>query len=252
VRAGELIDYKKRDAEILLAALAELLEDGRALPKADCTLAETCFWTVNRRKFEQLGLGRDMFDSEVLDELRLKPLEYIAYRERAALRCALTGRLHFKNSDLAADDLIDMFRKDSGLSTADDFETWLANCRLDAVALSQHLYADAKSQSALAENRCQIDAEITNELRAQDLYPELAQRARAKKIFMAAKNKPKKDAPNANQLMEWFCKSRKIRHDFESLDDAALSLGFSDINQLEAVVRDEYYFSVQSDGISGV
>ena len=245
------IDLKARDARLVVEKVQQAVAETMDPFLADFELQPTHHWRAFVKRYARTEDRLSPDDALVLDEVRLDPVRYRELILRAFARRAL--------GDGAIDDAaqtdrrVDLFRGDLGLTTAQYFDDWLAGNRTDSSSLSAFLARDERLDEALHESADTLTQDVLDELRAEDDYGPLLERAQAKSSAVAGRD-PTAMPPqfadfDLRDLIAWFCRSRRIAADFDDLDDAARSLGLSDRRALHVLLRREFeYARLTQDG----
>ncbi len=245
------VDLKARDARRMVEAVQQAVAETMRPFVADFELQPTHHWRGFVERFAQTEDRLSEEDALVLDEVRLDPVRYRELILRAFARRDI--------GDGPIDDgpqterRLDMFRGELGLATARSFDDWLAANRTDRACLSAFLTRDGRLDEALQESADALAQDVLDELRAEDDYGPLLERAQAKSSALAGRD-PAAMPPqfadfDLRDLIAWFCRSRRIAADFDDLDDAARSLGLSDRRALHILLRREFeYARLTQDG----
>lgn len=239
------VDLKDRDARALIESIESHLESGIGPHTPNFEFQETVFWTNFVASHDCTVSFLSEQDAAVMDELRLDPLRYSDAVQRAfARRMAKEGFPEDYQEGVATADEI---RTDFGLMTAEAYTAWLAQNRTDEVSLAHFLDRDNHLENTLETVGATLTSDILDELRAENEFLGLEQRAAEKRARLADRdlaNVPSSFADfDLRDLLEWFCESRGVKGAFGDPDEAARSLGLPNRKALHLLLRRELEYA---------
>ncbi|GGP00019.1 TfuA-like protein [Wenjunlia tyrosinilytica] len=248
------IDQKKADALRMLRVMRSDIEAG-VKPEADFTFQHTVFFEQARLSAalataDDDRLGGNVTIEDLMGELRLDPPAYHRIRERATTRL-LAGRTEDNEAAALSEEELacaaDWFRNERDLRGESGFQRWLGANELTSHQFMSLVRQEIALQQFRASLGREVDTVTDNQLRADGLYPQLAERIRTKRSFLAdrglydAASVRPGDISDA-QLMRWYFE-RLGTGVPESVLEHARSLGFRDETRFLLAVRREYWFT---------
>jgi hypothetical protein len=249
---GGRVDQKREDALAMIAAMAEMpIAGGAARP--GFRFEWTHYWQSLVSEgaldgaFEDTAADPDRF---VLDELRLQGEE--AWRRAgsaALLRLLADAEARRRGIEPAPEALraeLARMRGELGLFSRAELDAWLALNGLNAAAL-ERLIAERCRAEALSEvARADLEPHMLDELRVNDCYRALAERARRKRDLIAKASPDASTAPASPALRLWYFERKLGRTMPDDVEAYARSLGFADLAQFDRAVRLERLLDEQS------
>lgn len=220
--ALKALPFPQRSFAALAPAVAEMRVARKRLD-AEEMLREMAAFLATRPppfvpgfRFERVQMWEDFVRAEavaptadetlVLDELRLKPIEF-----QDAARAAL-GRL-FASGDVQSDEqaraAFDRFRTVRGLLRRSHLDAWRTDNAATPAIFSRLLRDEAALAALLADPPPGLDAAIADQLRVTERFAPLLARARAKRAALAgaaaAASEPERDA-----ALVWFAEAHGL------------------------------------------
>ena len=252
---GQRASRKRLDAELLLREARKLHEDYPGPMTAPFRFEPAAVWC--KYVAESAGPQLDLSDLEqaALDELRLRPSEWQAYRRRAMMRIAgiERGRAAGEPGDRAVHASLDRLRRERGLTTRALLDTWMRENGLDEPNLLR-LMAEEAALDALSQQPGRIAGTVADELRLTGRFSELAARGSAKRRWAeeagVAGRRPSE--LELSDLLDWFATER-LGSPLDRVPPAAelaARLGFSDIDEFTAALWLERAYTCRLDGAS--
>lgn len=246
VLAEGYVDLKAQDAQGLVSLIAGMLEQEHAPFTPEFAFNPTLFWQefVADQRY-RVGASQGA-DRGVLDELRLDPVRYSDVLLRAFARRAAA----VDGAGSSAPGQVDAFRAALGLMTGQTYREWLVGNRTDEADLLRFLERDAELEWVLEQAAPELERDMLDELRAEDQFATMDTRAAEKRKLLEGRSAEKVPAAFAEfdlkDLLDWFCRSRRISGDFSDPDEAARSLGLADRQALHILLRREFEYVQES------
>ena len=248
------VDLKRQDAEMMLAEIHQYLESRPDRPEMAFTFEWTHFWDALTRQSSVLvppaPADDDVPVDRVLDEIRLRPEEFRDLRRNALLRW-LTGheqdrtRRQPDRREITA--LATRFRMELGLFNRRSLDHWLARNDMDIEAFERLIEEDVMIRQLCEDAGDSLSMYMVAELRAENAYGRLLERARHKQRTLQAAGYSEIRARDIGiappQLLAWHyehCLGRPIPDD---LDTAARALGYGDRHELVGMLARNYVYS---------
>jgi hypothetical protein len=217
------VPRKRLDAEDMLRRMAEFLRDKPAPFRPDFRFERVHAWDEFLRG-ERTAKSAD--EALVLEELRLRPAEYLA-----AARAAL-GRLMVADAEPTDGEIraaLARFRAIQGLARRADLDAWRVDNAAAPDMLARLLRDEAALTSKVAENPPGLELAIADHLRCEQKFAPLLRRARAKRTALGAVAPP--SGPELDAALAWFADRHAV----------TLSVLRNDAGLADAVWR-EYVF----------
>ncbi|UWQ79026.1 TfuA domain protein, core [Leisingera sp. S132] len=241
------VDAKRNDAQEMLARMAEFLKSGQpAAGQMREQMERTLAWQELVRRTEvQVSILKDA-DRRVLDELRLQPERYAAFRNQAALRfLALQEALRSGNQPgreaLLAQ--LNRHRQKHSLYRSRDLQTWLQANGLTAAEYEAELGWAAQTASATVAVQRGLEPSLLSELRLAGAYAELKLQADAKDKQFAEPLQPDAPMQRAERLQAaaWYFESCLQQDVPEDLEAYAAGIGMG-VEEFFELIRREFMY----------
>ena len=244
------VDQKRIDAIEMLRVIRNELE-APAAPPVSFTFQHTQFFERVRRSAGDLAPAGSSDSNvgvtleELLDELGLEPGTYARIRDRALIRCLALREFDRAAGTISDSDLqqtAEGFRRDRGLYNPHDIERWLADSHLTAAQFAALIREEHAVRHVVAGATPELGIHVRSQLRSDGLYPRLANRARHKRLSLAAAGLENPAAvqgdPTYEELLDWYFSRRGITAP-DDISGHWKPLGFdNEIAFLRAVLRD--------------
>lgn len=249
------IDQKREDALAMLDAMQRLLAGNPQPMRVDYVLEWTEAWEeamATSAAFRAVGAGEDMAwiaDERVLEELRLEADTCAAVRERALLRFLAAREADRRRQPVdarARRDALGNLRARHGLYTRAHLDHWLRRNAIDERRLERILEQEAQLENVGALAEAALRDRLLDQLRLQDDYARLADRAGSKQKVLALRglDEPRLEDVGvvSAQLLAWYFEGRLARPIPDDIDVAARELGFqSGVHLSRALLREWLY-----------
>lgn len=233
------VDLKRADALALLDAVATAVAEPAPAP-AGFVLAETRYWQAATAAFDAGAAPVSPADAAVLDELRLDPARYERAVVRAYARRAAAGTALPEDADPAT--LVEEFRAEHGLATAEAFRAWCAGTRTSPPALAAALAADERLLVALEADAAELAGDVLDALRADGRFERLERRAADKRARLDTAPEPTFRETELPGLVAALSARARARMPGDDPDDVARALGLADRRALHRLLaREEAY-----------
>ncbi|NVK15745.1 MAG: TfuA domain protein, core [Rhodobacteraceae bacterium] len=241
------VDAKRNDAQEMLARMAEFLKSGQpAAGRMREQMERTLAWQeLVRRTAVQVSILQDA-DRRVLDELRLQPERYAAFRNQAALRFLALQEARRSGNQPGREDLLaqmNRHRQKHGLYRSRDLQTWLEANGLTAAQYEAELGRAAQTAAATVAVQDGLDPSLLSELRLAGAYAELKLQAEAKEKQLAELVQPDAPLQRAERLQAaaWYfeiCLQQDVPEDLEA-HAAGIGIGAEEFFEL---IRREFMY----------
>lgn len=240
------VDAKGDDAREMLSLMAQHLQDDPHIPAAPARVERTLAWRdlCDRIDGEHPEGGAD--DAALVDELRLDPDSFGRLRDRAAH--ALLSREEAQRAGRQPDkeELVQQMsrhRDRAGLPRHADLMRWLEENDLTLPQYEALLADRSYKDAVLADRNGQLDAALMNELRHDDRYATLRDRAARKRAVVSAPGGNGADAPAGRiRMLIWYFETRLDRPVPDDLESYAIALGLDGRDRFVELIEAEYLF----------
>lgn len=245
------VDQKREDALEMLAAMRSLLEGGEPC-RVGFHFEGTHFWNdlVERAVLEQQETAASAGErGRVIDELRLLGPEAYQDAARNALLRMLAAYQVRRVPAISADARAAAsarLRTALGLFSSAQLRSWMSQNELDEASYERLMEAEAGLHAAAENNRAMLESFLLDELRLSGRYQGLSARARDKAERLATHRNAgpgSATGPNAAQLCIWFFESRLGQPMPDDLQFFASTLGFTNADDFERALRDEFVYT---------
>jgi hypothetical protein len=249
---GGRVDQKREDALAMIAAMQE-----RPASSAAGRPSFRFEWTHYWQALFSEGALDGAFDETaadlvrgVLEELRLQGEE--AWRRAASaalLRLLADAEARRRGIEPAPDALrasLTRMRGEFGLFSRAELDAWLARNGLDAGALERLLGERCRMEALSEVLRADLAPHILDELRVNDCYRALAERARRKRDLIAKSRADASTAPSIPAQRLWYFERKLGRTLPDDVEAYARSLGFAGLAEFDRAVRLERLLDEQS------
>jgi len=247
------VDAKRDDACAMLSRMADFLASEPVTQIPSPRVERTLVWQRLVRRVETESPGIQTNGQRVIDELRLKPLQYAAIRDRAALRLfALQDTAH--NGDAAGREALlarmANHRAQEGLARRDDILRWLAENDLDEADYEVLLRDANRVEDAVSMHSGRLEPYILAELRWSGDYSKLKARAGAKAQLIRDANIDDQGFSPSEwlHLRIWYFEEHLDREVPEDIDAYAVSVGLAGREELIELVRAEFLYCGDKGG----
>jgi hypothetical protein len=242
------VDQKREDALLLLGSISEFVsQDGQAeLPAFSFEWTETWAnapWRNAPREPHDEPAGAQ---EAILDELRLQGEAYLRVRWETLLRwlskdeIARAGLQPDRKEVLRE---VAKFRSLRGLMRQEDVHRWVAENDFDATRFEQ-LVADRAGLEKLARERdADLHSHMLDQLRQEDSYVELRERARAKARLRSSAGGGRGARIPPPVLVSWYFGTRLGTAVPDDLADYVATIGLADLDRFYALLAIEYALS---------
>ncbi|MFC6486446.1 TfuA-like protein [Nitratireductor sp. GCM10026969] len=240
------VDCKRDDALELLRTIDDFMSRGEKPASPSFSFEWTEAWARVPWLAASQGKDNEGEGEAVLDELRLEGDAYARTRQAALLQVLAneaTARegLEPQRREIAEEILA--FRLPLGMMRQKDVEHWAAENDID-IARFERLMADRAALEKLARQR---DAELRpwmlDQLRQENAYTALRERARAKARFRESAEGDAKIPPP--MLVSWYFGTRLGRDVPYDLAAYVAAIGFPDLDRFYELLAMEYALSVR-------
>jgi hypothetical protein len=226
------VDQKREDALLLLKSIKEFVSHGgRAEPPA-FSFEWTEFWAnAPWRSAPPEPEGEPAREQEaILDELRLQGEAYLRVRREALLRALANNEVARASLQPDRQEVlreVAKFRSPRGLMRQDDVHRWAAENDFDASRF-ERLMADRAGLERLARERdAELQSGMLDQLREEDSYVELRERARAKERLRAGDGSIRGTKIPPPVLVSWYFGTRLGTAVPDDLADYVAAIGFN-------------------------
>jgi hypothetical protein len=217
---SNVVDQKQIDAEEMLLRIQNSMEEVDIINQVSFHFEWTHFWdgvtdyVVDNYQADPETETR-IATGHVLDELRLDPGAFHMIRHQALLRLLADQKSRQLQPTAGSGDLARVrknFRERNGLFARKTVDEWLQRNGLDESGLSQLLEEEWRLQYLLEKSKYELDYYCLQELKAQDRYSDLRERAtdkQAKLEHMGMQNAQPEDLGRSPlELRAWFFEGR--------------------------------------------
>ena len=244
------VDAKRDDARTMLVRMASFLSTGAAedMPQGQ-RVERTLVWQGLVRRVDAESNAETSNPKGVLDELRLDPGTYQAWRDRAVLRSlaledADRRAAHADRDTLRA--IMDRHCRQQGLSRRDAVLCWLNANDLDEAGYESLLREAVLVEDTVATRTARLVPHFLAELRWSGTYSELKDRAKEKARIIDEKGHAIA-SPDRLRMLIWFFESRLGASVPDDLDAYAVSIGLADRDELFVLVAREFMYALALD-----
>lgn len=250
---GGRVDQKREDALAMIAAMQESPPAGGAAARPSFRFEWTHYWQSLVSEGALDGAFEDTaadLEHGVLEELRLQG--EAAWRRAASaalLRLLADAEARRRGIEPAAEALrasLTRMRGEFGLFSRAELDAWLARNGLDAGALEGLLGERCRMEALSEVLRADLAPHILDELRVNDCYRALAERARRKRDLIAKSRADASTAPSIPAQRLWYFERKLGRTLPDDVEAYARSLGFAGLSEFDRAVRLERLLDEQS------
>ena len=240
------VDAKRDDARTMLVRMASFLSTGAAedMPQGQ-RVERTLVWQGLVRRVDAESNAETSNPKGVLDELRLDPGRYQAWRDRAVLRSLALEDADRRAAYADRDTLraiMDRHCRQQGLSRRDAVLCWLNANDLDEAGYESLLREAVLVEDTVATRTARLVPHFLAELRWSGTYSELKVRAKEKARIIDGKGHAIA-SPDRLRMLIWFFESRLGASVPDDLDAYAVSIGLAGRDELFVLVTGEFMYS---------
>jgi hypothetical protein len=127
-----------------------------------------------------------------------------------------------------------------------DLDRWLQQHRLEAQDFEQMMADEVAIDECLIDLHAEIGRHLLDQLRLDDRYQPLAERAAAKQVFLDSIGQAEPDIAGFSlsppELRAWYFEQRRGEPMFEDIDRYARGIGFKDQQSFDQALRREYLY----------
>jgi hypothetical protein len=242
-------DQKAIDALSMIEAMVACLERGGPAPVVEYHFEWTEMWDEVVKANDLLPprhAGGSAMGEAILEEARLGTAPSDPLYRLALLR-------HLAASDRSSGErggngarAISAFREQKGLFRRADLDRWLEEQHLDLAGFERLMRDEAAIDDRLSGDPDRIGRHLLDQLRLDDRYQALAERASAKQAHLAALGQT---APghagfplSPPELRAWYFERRLNQPMPDDIERHARSLGFADRRHFDQALRREYLY----------
>ncbi|WP_368041098.1 TfuA-like protein [Leisingera sp. ANG59] len=241
------VDAKREDAQEMLARMATFPDTGKATDAEWREQVEqTLAWQGLVRLAEAQECSLQDADRRVLDELRLVPERYAAFRNRAALRFLALKEARRSGIQLGQEVLLaqlNSHRQAHSLFRSRNLLMWLQANGLTAAQYEAELGKAAQSAAVVSAMQPELEPSLLSELRLAGAYAGLKVRADAKEEKTAGGGQPDIPMQQAErlQMVAWYFENCLHQNIPEDLEAHAADLGIGTEEFFELIRREFLY-----------
>ena len=254
------IDQKKLDAVAMLEAMKKVEDADASGHEASFEFEWTNLWDRASAQWPETRPNETASDgidaSSILNELKLSPDDFIAFRDAAKLRhLALSNTRHpvGQPDRHSITDRINAFRKQHSLLTRASLDQWLEQNDLSAEALQEVLEGEVHGDNLVDTSSAAFSRELITILKLGGKYHTLAERARSKVDMLSAGNSnfstPQDIGMQGVALMDWYFRQVLEREIPQDIDLHVREIGLKSRNEFYQLLVQEYCY-LHSDAVN--
>lgn len=238
------IDQKREDALLLLNAIQAYIAEGGKAEAATFSFEWTETWANAPWRTAPLDGASGVTDEEeaILDELRLDGA-YAQVRRDALFKALASGEAtrtgaHPDRAEIALETMA--FRSARGLLRQSDVHQWAAENGIDVARVDEMVTRRAIVEGLAVSRDAELRPLILDQLRENDSYAALRDRAQAKATFRIT---PERRVPPP-VLFSWYFGTRHGMAVPDNLTNYAAAMGISDLKRFYDLLATEYQAAI--------